>query len=46
MGDGGIAFLELLFAEHPKAVNSFTGASEALLEVGDFEVDSEESEVA
>ena len=29
--------LELLSAEHPKAVNSFTGASGALLEAGDFE---------
>ena len=35
------AFLELLSAEHPKVVNSFTGASEALLEAGDYEVDSE-----
>ena len=38
--------LELLSAEHPKAVNSFTGASEALLEAGAFEVDSEVSEGA
>ena len=35
------AFLELLSTEHPKVVNSITGASEALLEAGDYEVDSE-----
>ena len=28
-------------AEHPEIVNGFTGASEALLEDGDYEVDSE-----
>ena len=31
----------MLSAEHPNAVNSFTGASEALLEAGNYEVDSE-----
>ena len=31
----------LLTAEQPEVVNSFTGASEALLEDGDYEVDSE-----
>ena len=38
--------LELLSAEHPKAVNSLTGVSEALLKAGDFEMDSEVSEGA
>ena len=35
-------FRSLLSAEHPEVVNSFTGASEALLKDGDYEVDSED----
>ena len=31
----------VLSAEHPEIVDGFTGASEALLEDGDYEVDSE-----
>ena len=34
-------FYLLLSAEHPEVLNTFTGASEALLEDGDYEVDSE-----
>ena len=41
------AFLELPSAEYTKAVNSFfTGACKALLEAGDFEMDSETSKGA
>ena len=34
-------FCWLVSGEHPEIVNGFTGASEALLEDGDYEVDSE-----